>query len=111
MSEIPRNQTPERIQELLETTNRLLERARKAEAELANPTPKVWSPPPEHERPEGFECLVWHRERWRHVKWVPNLRLWLFGYGSAGIEDLGRMFAPLPWNHPPGTDFWDGQSS
>lgn len=72
--------------------------------------PTVWSPPPIKERPEGFECLVWHRGRWRHVRWVRNHEMWMFGYGSPGIaNELGRIFAPLP--HEMDGDFWDGERS
>ena len=75
--------------------------------------PVVWSPPPIKDRPEGFECLVWHRGRWRHVRWVRNHNMWMFGYGSPGIaNELGRQFAPLP-DLNPGIygDFWQGERS
>lgn len=87
--------------------------AKVAEAVIEAVRVKVWSPPPVHERPEGFECLVWHRGRWRHVRWVRNHKMWMFGYGSPGIDnDLGRQFAPLPELNP-GIygDFWSGERS
>lgn len=71
---------------------------------------KPWFPPPIPERPDGFECLIWHRGRWRHVKWQTRHEGWTFGYGCAFTSDLGRVFAPLPWNTPE-ADFWQGQPS
>lgn len=76
---------------------------------IDNNTP--WFPPAIAERPDGYECLVWHRGRWRHVKWVAQWQGWQFGYATAHIPgDLGRLFAPLPWNTPE-ADFWQGAKS
>jgi len=77
---------------------------------MADTENKPWFPPEGDVRPDGFECLAWHRGRWRHVKWTSTHRMWMFGYGSAGFMDLGRAFAPLPWNTPD-ADFWQGENS
>jgi hypothetical protein len=70
-----------------------------------------WFPPAMPRRPDGFECMIWHRGRWRHVKWVERFNGWQFGYATAHIlGDLGRLFAPLPWNTPE-ADFWEGEKS
>jgi len=58
----------------------------------------TWKPPAE--RPDGFECLAFHRGKWRHVKWQGHLPGWSLGYGSAFIMDGDRAFAPLPENTP-----------
>lgn len=81
------------------------------DAAIAAQANKPWFPPPMEERPDNFECMVWHRGRWRHVAWAKVYESWMFGYGSAMIPgDLGRLFAPLPWNTPE-HDFWSGEQS
>jgi len=70
-------------------------------------------PPPIAERPDGFQCLIWHRQRWRHVAWSIQQQGWMFGYASAfapGDLDAQRLFAPLPEGAPE-FDFWTGEQS
>lgn len=70
-----------------------------------------WRPPITPTRPDGFECLIWHRGRWRHVKWVESMKGWMFGYGSAmTIDTRDRLYAPLP-EGTPDVNFWDGEES
>lgn len=74
------------------------------------PKPAVWTVPPPNERPDGYQCLLWHRGRWRHMAWVKQHNFWMFGYGSAGILDTEtRRYAPLP-DEMDG-DFWEGDPS
>ena len=73
--------------------------------------PKPWFPPPMADRPDGFECLVWHRGKWRHMRWASDLQGWERRCGGAYLPgDLGRLFAPLPWNTPE-HEFYDGETS
>ena len=61
----------------------------------AIPAPAPWTPPPEAERPEGFECLGRgvKGSSWHHIQWN-NGRWWL---RSPGIQAFGLVaFAPLP---------------
>lgn len=75
------------------------------------PTVKPWQPPSRSERPDGFECLIWHRGRWRHVIWNATHAGWQFDYGSAmTIDGIDRPFAPLPTNTPE-HNFWEGERS
>jgi hypothetical protein len=67
--------------------------------------PPAWQPPPEGERPEGYECMAFHRGKWRHVKW--SGRAWSLGYGKPNLRDGDRPFAPKPPT-PDGLDkFYD----
>ena len=68
-----------------------------------------WLPPIAPVRPDGFECLIWHRGMWRHVKWQAGHRGWMFGYESAMCMDTpDRLYAPLPDNTPE-HNFWEGE--
>ena len=61
----------------------------------AIPASAPWTPPPEAERPEGFECLGRgvKGSSWHHIQWN-NGRWWL---RSPGIQAFGLVaFAPLP---------------
>lgn len=72
---------------------------------------KPWFPPPINDRPDGYECLIWHRGRWRHVSWTIAHQGWMFGYASAHtIDGPDRLYAPIPWNTPE-FDFWSGEKS
>jgi len=55
---------------------------------------KQWELPPEL-RETGFECLAFHRGKWRHVCWSPHG--WSLGYGKPMMIDANaRSFAELP---------------
>lgn len=72
----------------------------------------AWSPPPASERPDGFECLIWHRGRWRHVCWHVKYLGWMFGYASAFAPDSStRFYAPLPERTPDHDFFGDREQS
>lgn len=72
---------------------------------------KPWFPPAIADRPDGYECLVWHRGKWRHLRWVTEYKGWMRGYGSGYLPgDTGRLFAPLPWNTPE-QEFYAGETS
>ena len=71
-----------------------------------------WMPPAPAERPDGFECLIWHRGRWRHVMWIATYQGWMFGYASAHTMDApDRLYAPLPEHTPADAVFMEGQNS
>lgn len=66
-----------------------------------------WKPPEPDERPDGYECIIWHRGRWMHVKWVERFGGWMFGYGSGHCLDTpDRLYRPLP-DDTPEHDFWE----
>ena len=68
--------------------------------------PQPWTPPADGKRPEGLECLLWHRGMWRHVKWQAMFGAWSLGYAEPFISDTpDRLYAPLPGNTPE-HDFW-----
>lgn len=67
-----------------------------------------WMPPPIAERPNGFECLIWHRGRWRHVCWSATHQGWMFGYASPHTLDTpDRLYLPLPEGTPEHDFFGD----
>lgn len=69
---------------------------------------EAWTPPIAASRPDGFECLIWHRGMWRHVKWQADFDGWMFGYASSlSLDHPGRLYAPLP-DATPEHDFWEG---
>lgn len=71
-----------------------------------------WKPPVPADREDGYQCLIWHRDRWRHVSWAAKLRGWMFGYASAYCVDTpGRLYAPLPEYTPKDFGFFDGEQS
>ena len=71
----------------------------------AVPAAKPWALPAVEDRTEGFECLAFHRGRWRHVRWTASG--WSLGFGGPFIREAERAFAPLPLK-PEGADgFFD----
>jgi hypothetical protein len=71
-----------------------------AEKIAALATPAPWAPPPEAERPEGFECLVRLKPRvgapiWMGCKWSGDAGGWV-AWGDPVPQEWVTAFAPLP---------------
>lgn len=68
-----------------------------------------WELSPE-ERTDGFECLAFHRGKWRHVKWSSDHKGWHLGYAGPFMADVDRPFTHIPENTPEriGTDTFYG---
>lgn len=66
-----------------------------------------WLPEPSC-RPDGFEALLFHRGKWRHMRWSEDHEAWSLGYGKGFVVDTSdRAYAPLP-PKPEGADgFYD----
>lgn len=58
---------------------------------------------------DGFECLAFHRGRWRHVKWIADQNAFSLGYGRAFIvHTIGeRVWCPLPPKPTEADGFFD----
>ena len=55
---------------------------------------------------DGFECMIFHRGKWRHVRWSKTHRGWHLGYGAPFVPVQETLIlAPLP-NQKIKTDFY-----
>lgn len=50
------------------------------------------------EMKDGEEVLIFHRGKWRHVKFSEGVGGWMLAYGGAMVRDaeLRRDYAQLP---------------
>jgi hypothetical protein len=53
-----------------------------------------WEVPPS-DREDGFECLVFYRGRWVHIKWSNEHERWSLPIGQL-VAGQKHTFAPLP---------------
>jgi hypothetical protein len=59
------------------------------------------------ERENGLEALIFHRGRWRHVKWSAERRMWCLGWGGPFVWDGGRAIRALPPKPDGAEGFYD----
>lgn len=74
---------------------------------LENNSQGNWKPPAPDDRPEGLECLAFHRGKWVHVLWSKNHQAWSLGFAKPFITDQDRKFSPLPEKPKGAPGFFD----
>lgn len=74
------------------------------DVEVYDPT-KPWKPDFDNLE-AGFECLVFHRGKWRHVYWAGDC--FMLSYGGPHIAHAAKKYwAPLPERPADGDGFMD----
>jgi hypothetical protein len=60
--------------------------------------PAPWSPPPEADREEGFECLGLNSYGyWRHIRWGSWRKVYAWRTKPDDLPIQPTAFAPLPY--------------